>query len=154
MYTKHVAWRAENFPIPHEEVEATLALRKFYVLDNPDADGRPVVYVNFKAFTSAPYVAEEEARAYLYMLEHTLQPRFDQLGGTAAGAGPAKMMVIIDVTGIRSPPLAFIKQLNAVRVVLGWAWGVGVVFQSLCFTRCFSRLLFPHSTATSASTRR
>ena len=56
MYAAHVAWRAETLPIPDSpEIRTSLASRKYYILDSPDSDGHPVVFVNLLRFKLAKY---------------------------------------------------------------------------------------------------
>ena len=81
--------------VAEEDVRETLALRKFYVLDTPDAEGRPVIYVNFESFIKTKYVVEDEIQAYLYMLENVVLPRM-------AEAGAPKWTSMIDVSLIES----------------------------------------------------
>merc|ERR1712176_744775 len=53
------------------------------------------------------YVVEDEIKALLYVLEEQVIPMMDK-----SDIDKQKWKVIIDVSGIRSPPLSFLKQLN------------------------------------------
>ena len=61
-----------------------------------------------KRFKEVKYNVEDEVQALIYMLEHQVKPRL----------GPSletqKWTVLIDVSGIRSPPMSFLRRVNAV----------------------------------------
>lgn len=105
MYQAHLQWREETLPIPYESVKDTLATRKFYLLNDTDAAGHPVFFYSLHRFKQAPYVVEDEIKALVYLIENEVMPK---MGETQ------QWSVLIDVSGIRSPPLAFLHQMNAV----------------------------------------
>lgn len=43
MMEAHLKWRKVALPIPEEEVKVTVATRKFYMIDELDQEGRPVI---------------------------------------------------------------------------------------------------------------
>jgi len=110
MYKAHIEWRKQTLPIPYEDVKETLASQKFYVLPNTDKDGRPILYYNFRKFMEHSYIVEDEIKALLYVLEEQVIPMMNNTSNIDA----QKWKVIIDVSGIRSPPLSFLKQLNEI----------------------------------------
>lgn len=111
MYQAHLEWRVETLPISLDSVKDTLATRKFYLLDNTDAEGHPVIFYCLHRFKEAPYVVEDEIQALLYLLENNVRAKMgDSLAITQ------QWTVLIDVSGIRSPPLAFLNQMNIVMV--------------------------------------
>ena len=109
MYQAHLDWRQSYLPtIDKEKAEKTLATRKFYLLDHLDGEGHPVMYYCFHRFQDMGYDVENELAALVYLFEDYCIPRF----------GPSleqqKFTVLIDVSGIRSPPLSFLKHVNSV----------------------------------------
>merc|ERR1719389_1274590 len=114
MYKAHCEWRQQTLPIPFEEVKETLASQKFYVLKNTDKDGRPILYYNFRKFMETSYVVEDEIKALLYVLEEQVIPMMTMKGNDNQSIETQKWKVIIDVSGIRSPPLSFLKELNEI----------------------------------------
>ena len=108
MYQNHLKWRQNNLPIPYAVVEATLATRKFYMLDSSDRDGRPILVYCLRRFKEMPYVVEKEIKAVIHVLENQGIPLL----------GPSledqKFTVLIDVSGVRAPPLSFLQQMNSV----------------------------------------
>lgn len=108
MMEAHLKWREETLPIPKEEVEATLATRKFYMLDELDQEGRPVVVYVLRRFKEAPYVVKDEIKALIYLTEHSVLPRY------GSSVESQKVTVLIDISGITSPPLAFLTEMNEI----------------------------------------
>lgn len=108
MYTSHALWKKETLPIPFESVRDTLSTRKFYVLDDKDQDGRPILFVSLRRFKEQPYVVEDEIKALVYVLEEQVKPKMGQ------SFESQKWTVLIDVSGIRSPPLQFLQKMNDV----------------------------------------
>lgn len=108
MYRAHLDWRSKTLPIPYDSVRDTLAARKFYMLDEKDSQGRPAIFYCFRRFKEVDYVVEDEIRALLYVLEEQILPSF----------GPSletqQMTVLLDVSGITSPPLRFLQSMNSV----------------------------------------
>lgn len=108
MLEAHEEWKRKTLPIQYESVSSTLATRKFYVLDDADNAGRPVIYYCLRRFKEAPYNTEDEIKALVYTLEEVAKPKM----GLSFEA--QQWTVLIDVSGIRSPPLKFLQQLNGV----------------------------------------
>lgn len=110
MYEAHLGWRAEELNWTDDErrkIQTTLSSRKFYVLDGRDAGGRPVVYFCLRRFADGSYDIEEELRAYVFMIEEEIIPSLDE--GT-----DGTWTVLVDVSGIRMPPLSFLKRSNEI----------------------------------------
>lgn len=108
MYETHLQWRQETLPIPYDTVKDTLATRKFYLLDDTDEIGHPIVFYCLHRFKEAPYVVEDEISALVYLMENDVRQK---MGDTFESQ---QMTVLIDVSGIRSPPLAFLQRLNTI----------------------------------------
>lgn len=108
MYQAHAEWRQKTFPLPSQHATATLSTRKFYMLDDLDEDGRPVILYCLNRFKETPYVVEDEIEALLYLLESQVIPRFGPSFETQ------RFTVLINVSGIRSPPISFLQSVNTV----------------------------------------
>ncbi|CAB9503252.1 Protein real-time [Seminavis robusta] len=109
MYEAHLKWHKETFPVPNEgAVKELMATRKFYMLDHPDEEGRPVIFYCLRRFSAAPYNVDNEVQALVWMMEHQVKPRFGPSFETQ------KVTVLIDVSGIRSPPVNFLQKVNTV----------------------------------------
>jgi hypothetical protein len=84
--------------------------RKFYHLGQ-DQEGRPVVYISFRAFLDGgAYDVDEVLDAYIYMIEQSVLPSMrDTSDGT--------WTVLIDVHGVNGPssvPMSFLGKFNTV----------------------------------------
>lgn len=86
----------------------TLATRKFYLLDDTDAVGHPVLFYCLQRFKEAPYNVDDEIKALVYLLENEVKPKMGDSFETQ------KWSVLIDVSNVRSPPLNFLQQVNNV----------------------------------------
>mmetsp|Transcript_5944 Transcript_5944/g.10218 ORF Transcript_5944/g.10218 Transcript_5944/m.10218 type:complete len:245 (-) Transcript_5944:93-827(-) len=108
MYEAHLKWRSEALVWTDDDREAirkTLSSRRFYVLDERDANGRPIVYFCFHRFKDGCYDIEEELRAYVFLIEEEVIPK---LNGTPDG----KWTVLCDVSATRKPPMSFLTKSN------------------------------------------
>lgn len=108
MYSKHLQWRQANLPISYDSVKETLSTRKFYLLDDTDNVGHAVIFYCLRRFKEAPYNIDDEINALLYLLENDVK----QKSGNSLET--QQWTVLIDVSGIKSPPLAFLRQVNAI----------------------------------------
>jgi hypothetical protein len=106
MITKHLTWRADTLPIEKAEIQESLDTRRYYYLCQ-DAEDRPVVYIHFQRFMREKYDADIEIKAYIWLIENEIIPQMSE-------AGPQSWTVLIDVQGIRSPPISFLTKLNSV----------------------------------------
>lgn len=110
MYQAHLGWRSDTLPISLDSVKDTLDTRKFYLLENTDAEGHPVLFYCLHRFKEAPYNVEDEIKALLYLLENDVRAKMGDSFTTQ------QWTVLIDVSGIRSPPLVFLNRMNTVMV--------------------------------------
>jgi hypothetical protein len=78
------------------------------MLDHVDSEGHPVIFYCLHRFQNLGYDVQDQLAALVYMLEHHCLPRFGN------SFERQKFTVLIDVSGIRSPPVTFLKQVNAV----------------------------------------
>ena len=108
MYESHEQWRKQTFPLPKSECQKTLATRKFYMLEHLDDEGRPVIVYCLHRFMEMPYKVEDEIKALIFLLEDQVLPRFGPSMETQ------QFTVLIDVSGIRSPPISFLQNVNVV----------------------------------------
>lgn len=108
MYEAHQNWRSATLPIPHESVRATLATRKFYMLAEKDNEERPVLFYCLRRFLEASYVTEDEIKALVHVMEEHVGPNYGLSFETQ------QVTVLIDIFGIRAPPLDFLHKMNAV----------------------------------------
>jgi hypothetical protein len=110
MYQAHLDWRNEILPIlqdHQQQILENLSTRKFYLLDHTDPDGRPVIFFCLRRFKEMGYDVDEEEMAMIYMMENDVIPKLEQ-------QQHQQYTVLIDVSGIRSPPLSFLTRINAV----------------------------------------
>ncbi|KAL3915913.1 MAG: hypothetical protein SGILL_005421 [Bacillariaceae sp.] len=121
MYQAHLDWRHDTMPmLEHEKdrILETLATRKFYLLDSADADGRPVVVYCLRRFVQLGYDVTAEEKALIYLMEYQLIPRLDASTTNSSSSHEQqqqqKYTALIDVSGIRSPPLSFLTHVNGV----------------------------------------
>jgi hypothetical protein len=108
MYQAHLGWRSDTLPISLDSVKDTLDTRKFYLLENTDAEGHPVLFYCLHRFKEAPYNVEDEIKALLYLLENDVRAKMGDSFTTQ------QWTVLIDVSGIRSPPLVFLNRMNTI----------------------------------------
>eukprot|EP00544_Gedaniella_sp_CCMP2646_P012141 CAMPEP_0202496732 /NCGR_PEP_ID=MMETSP1361-20130828/20794_1 /ASSEMBLY_ACC=CAM_ASM_000849 /TAXON_ID=210615 /ORGANISM="Staurosira complex sp., Strain CCMP2646" /LENGTH=225 /DNA_ID=CAMNT_0049128137 /DNA_START=80 /DNA_END=757 /DNA_ORIENTATION=+ len=108
MYQAHLGWRSDTLPILFDSVKDTLDTRKFYLLENTDAEGHPVLFYCLHRFKEAPYNVEDEIKALIYLLENDVRAKMGDSFTTQ------QWTVLIDVSGIRSPPLVFLNRMNTV----------------------------------------
>ena len=110
MYQAHLDWRAETLPMledDQQQIEQTLSTKKFYLLDRCDGDGRPILFFCLRRFMEMGYDVEEEEKAMIFMMEKHVVPKLVE-------QQQQQYTVLIDVSGIRSPPLSFLTRINAV----------------------------------------
>ena len=124
MFQRHLQWRSEKLPIALEAVEMSLQRRRFYLACS-DAEERPVIYISFSKFVHGKFDADEEIDAYIYFIEAEVVPKI-----RSNPNGHHTWTVIIDVCGVRAPPIEFISQLNR-------------VFESNYPERLFKLVMFP-----------
>eukprot|EP00523_Entomoneis_sp_CCMP467_P010857 CAMPEP_0168728682 /NCGR_PEP_ID=MMETSP0724-20121128/5810_1 /TAXON_ID=265536 /ORGANISM="Amphiprora sp., Strain CCMP467" /LENGTH=232 /DNA_ID=CAMNT_0008775535 /DNA_START=210 /DNA_END=909 /DNA_ORIENTATION=- len=126
-------WRTETIPrLQQERKEETLSTRKFYRLESPDADGRRVLLLSsiprtgiqcgngnqggdlFDGISRASPIAAGGSSnvitaATTATTTATRQPQRQQ-----QQQQQQQFTCLIDVSGIRSPPLSFLTHLNSV----------------------------------------
>lgn len=108
MYQAHLDWRQATLPIPFDTVKDTLATRKFYLLEDADALDHPVFVYCLRRYKEAPYNIDDELRALVYLIENEVVPR---MGDSFESQ---QWTVLLDASGIKSPPIYFLEQVNSV----------------------------------------
>lgn len=93
-------------------IEAELALRRVFVHDTRTECGRRLLCVVLGRFKGG-YDPDLVLRSQLIMLEKIAA---EEAAGEAARLGrtPASWITLVDVTGIRSPPIQYLRLLNSV----------------------------------------
>eukprot|EP00929_Paragymnodinium_shiwhaense_P052211 TRINITY_DN26158_c0_g2_i1.p1 TRINITY_DN26158_c0_g2~~TRINITY_DN26158_c0_g2_i1.p1 ORF type:complete len:378 (+),score=71.48 TRINITY_DN26158_c0_g2_i1:68-1135(+) len=105
----HVKWRQEfGLPVPKDEVQPTLAERRIILLGK-GSTGRPVLMMNFGRLLevnwSDPKEMHRHVRASVYAAETMVSNMAE---------GVEQWISVINCTGIRQPPAAFLREFTDV----------------------------------------
>ena len=110
MLQAHIGWRKATLPIEKTpSVQDSLSKRRFYYLCQDKTNDRPIVYVNLLRYVQdKSYDPQTELQASLYTIENEVAPRIkrDSVGSHA-------WSMLLDISGIKSPPLAFLQLMNS-----------------------------------------
>jgi len=106
---RHLAWRQENLPVKRSEVEEVLQAGRVAVLDSPNADGHPVLLLNFRRLLQVDFSQERELTTHIRATVYCAEEMISRMP-----PGVNQWVAIINCAGIVLPPTAFLQSFTKV----------------------------------------
>lgn len=113
MLQKHIEWRLITLPISLPSIEKEIALKRIHV-SGTSITGHYVVVVRCYRILNEGYDASTLVKAQLNLMGQFEEMDRLESWNDRGNRRPACYTTIVDCTGIKKPPLDFLKQLSAV----------------------------------------